>query len=53
MIALPVGSRVWLAARITDLRKGFDGLVALVQTVLDEDPSQPTCFAPAAGAGVA
>src|SRR5438270_11440853 len=34
MIALPAGSRVWLAAGITDLRKGFDGLAALVQTVL-------------------
>ena len=31
MIALPAGSRVWLAAGITDLRKGFDGLAALVQ----------------------
>ena len=38
MIALPAGSRVWLAAGITDLRKGFDGLAALVQTVLDKDP---------------
>ena len=38
MIALPAGSRVWLTAGITDLRKGFDGLAALVQTVLDKDP---------------
>ena len=38
MIALPAGSRVWLAAGINDLRKGFDGLAALVQTVLDKDP---------------
>ncbi len=38
MIALPAGSRVRLAAGITDLRKGFDGLAALVQTVLDKDP---------------
>jgi transposase len=38
MIALPAGSRVWLAAGITDLRKGFDGLAALVQRVLDKDP---------------
>lgn len=38
MIVLPAGSRVWLAAGITDLRKGFDGLAALVQTVLDKDP---------------
>ena len=38
MIALPVGSRVWLAAGATDLRKGFDGLAGLVQTQLTEDP---------------
>ena len=38
MIALSAGSRVWLAAGVTDLRKGFDGLAALVQTVLDKDP---------------
>ena len=38
MIALAVGSRVWLGAGITDLGKGFDGLAALVQTVLDKDP---------------
>jgi transposase len=38
MIALPAGVRVWLAAGATDLRKGFDGLAALVQTKLTEDP---------------
>lgn len=36
MIALP--TRVWLAAGVTDMRKGFDGLSALVQTQLGEDP---------------
>ena len=34
MIALPAGARVWLAAGATDMRKGFDGLAALVQTQL-------------------
>ena len=29
MIALPVGTRVWLAAGVTDMRKGMDGLAAL------------------------
>jgi transposase len=38
MIALPAGVQVWLAAGATDLRKGFDGLAALVQTKLTEDP---------------
>jgi transposase len=38
MIALPAGTRVWLAAGITDMRKGMDGLAALVQTALSENP---------------
>ena len=38
MIALPPNARVWLAAGTTDMRKGFDGLAALVQTQLTEDP---------------
>jgi transposase len=38
MIGLPAGTRIWLAAGIPDMRKGFDGLAALVQTQLAEDP---------------
>ena len=38
MIGLPLGARVWLAAGVTDLRKGFDGLAALVKATLAEDP---------------
>ena len=38
MIALPANTRVWLAAGITDMRKGMDGLAALVQTALSENP---------------
>jgi len=38
MIALPSGTRVWVAAGVTDMRKGMDGLAALVQTMLAEDP---------------
>jgi len=38
MIALPAGTRVWLAAGVTDMRKGMDGLAALVQTALAENP---------------
>jgi transposase len=38
MIALPAGTQVWLAAGETDLRTGFDGLAALIQVHLSEDP---------------
>jgi transposase len=38
MIALPAGTRVWLAAGVTDMRKGMDGLAALAQTSLAENP---------------
>jgi transposase len=37
MMGLPSGSRIWLAAGVTDLRKGMDGLSALVQTALQEN----------------
>lgn len=30
MIGLPAGTRVWIVAGHTDMRKGFDGLAALV-----------------------
>ncbi len=29
MIGLPSGTRVWLAAGTTDMRRGFDGLVGI------------------------
>jgi transposase len=38
MIGLAPGTRVWLAAGVTDMRKGFDGLAAQAQTVLGKDP---------------
>ena len=38
MIGLPLGTRIWLAAGVTDMRRGFDGLSALVQTTLAENP---------------
>ena len=44
MIALPAGVQVWLAAGATDLRKGFDGLAALVQQRLAEDPFSGQLF---------
>ena len=38
MISLASGTRVWIAAGVTDMRRGFDGLAALVQGSLREDP---------------
>lgn len=35
---LPAATRVYLACGFTDMRKGFDGLAAQVQTVLSLDP---------------
>jgi transposase len=37
MLQPPPGTRVFLACGVTDMRKGFDGLAALVQTVLAQD----------------
>jgi transposase len=38
MIGLPGNTRVWIAAGHTDMRRGFDGLAATVQTALAENP---------------
>ena len=38
MIPLPTGTDIWIAAGVTDLRRGFTGLSALVQTVLNKKP---------------
>lgn len=45
MIAPPPGVRVWLAVGVTDMRKGFDGLAALVQQQLGQDPFSGQLFA--------
>ncbi len=34
----PAGTRVWLAAGVTDMRKGFNGLSMAVQATLRRDP---------------
>ena len=44
MIGLPSGTRVWIAAGHTDMRKGFDGLAALVQTALAANPHSGHVF---------
>jgi transposase len=38
MIGLSAGTRVWLVAGVTDMRRGFDGLAAIVQERLAGDP---------------
>ena len=38
MIQLPTGTRIWIAAGMTGMRRGFDGLSGQVQTVLQKLP---------------
>ena len=38
MIPVPVNTRVWLAAGVTDMRNGVNGLSALAEKVLLADP---------------
>jgi transposase len=37
MIPLPSGTKIWLVAGITDMRNGFNGLAAKIQTTLKDD----------------
>ena len=38
MIGPPTGTRIWIAAGVTDLRRGFTGLSGMVQTALEQNP---------------
>jgi transposase len=38
MIELTAQTRIWIAAGVTDMRRGFQGLSAIVQTVLEQNP---------------
>ena len=38
MIPVPSNTRVWLAAGVTDMRRGFNTLAAQAEQVLAEDP---------------
>ena len=44
MITPPPGVRIWLAAGVTDMRRGFDGLAAMVQQTLALDPFSAQLF---------
>jgi transposase len=37
MLSIPAGVRIWLVAGLTDMRRGLDGLSAVVQTMLSAD----------------
>jgi transposase len=44
MIGPLKGARIWLACGVTDMRKGFDGLAAIVQSRLSENPFSGQLF---------
>ena len=44
MLSLPTGVRIWLVAGFTDMRRGIDGLAALVQTALSSNPFSGELF---------
>ena len=44
MITLPANRQIWIAAGVTDLRRGFMGLSALVQTKLEQSPMSGHVF---------
>jgi len=44
MIALPSNTKIWIAAGVTDLRRGFMGLSALVQNKLEQNPLSGQVF---------
>ena len=45
MIGLPAGTRIWMAAGVTDLRRRLTGLSAIAQTVLEKNPYSGHVFA--------
>jgi transposase len=41
---IAAGTRIWIVAGVTDLRRGFIGLSAMVQTALQENPFSGQVF---------
>jgi transposase len=41
---IPANTRIWIVAGVTDLRRGFVGLSAMVQTALKENPFSGQVF---------
>jgi len=44
MFTLPSHTLIWIAAGVTDLRRGFHGLSALVQSKLEKSPMSGQVF---------
>ena len=44
MISVPSNARVWLAAGVTDMRRGFNTLAAQAETSLSEGPHSGHLF---------
>ena len=49
MISLPAGTNIWIAAGVTDLRRGFTGLSAVAQTALEQDRTRGMSSSSAVG----
>jgi transposase len=45
MISPPANTQIWIAAGVTDMRRGFTGLSSLVQTALEQAPLSGHVFA--------
>jgi len=41
---IPANTQIWVAAGVTDMRRGFTGLSAMVQTTLQQSPSSGHVF---------
>ncbi len=52
MIGLPAGTRIWLAAGATDMRRGFDGLSAWFRNNWQGIHSAATSSCSEAGAAI-
>ena len=44
MMGLAAGTRIWIVAGATDMRRGFTGLSGMVQTALEENPFSGQVF---------
>ncbi|EBS3611188.1 TPA: IS66 family insertion sequence element accessory protein TnpB [Salmonella enterica subsp. enterica serovar Muenchen] len=44
MMSLPSGTKIWLVAGVTNMRKSFNGLGEQIQTVLNENPHSGNLF---------
>ena len=44
MIGPPSNTQIWIAAGVTDLRRGFDGLSGLIQNKLEKSPLSGQVF---------